>query len=54
LDESKIKHLLEIYRLSAGIFARRQMHREKAILQSVQAEMLKSFGDFAGSHTLAI
>ena len=54
LDESKIKHLLEAYRLSAGIFARRKMHREQAILQSVQASMLSSFGDFAGSQTLAM
>jgi len=54
LDESKIKHLLDDYRLAAGIFARRQMHRDQAILQSVQAAMLNSFGDFVGSQTLAM
>jgi AraC-like DNA-binding protein len=54
IEESKFKYLENAYPLSIGIFSRRKLHREQAILMSAEAFQLNNIGNYEASQRLAL
>jgi len=54
LEESKFKYLEDAYPLAIGIFSRRKLYREQAMLMSVEAAMLNNLGNYEASQRLAL
>ena len=54
IEESKFKYLENAYPLSIGIFSRRKLHREQAILMSAEASQLNNIGNYEASQRLAL
>ena len=54
IEESKFKYLENVYPLSIGIFSRRKLHREQAILMSAEASQLNNIGNYEASQRLAL